>query len=45
MNEASKTGKMEIQDFYNVVNEMENLANISGTAFELAGYQIGGEAS
>lgn len=45
MNESSKTGKMAIQDFYNIVSEMENLANISGTSFQLAGYQIGGEAS
>ena len=45
MNESSKTGKMAINDFYNIVNEMENLANISGEAFNLAGYQIGGEAS
>ena len=45
MNESSKTGMMEIQDFYNIVNEMENLANISGTVFDFAGYSIGGEAS
>ena len=45
MNESSKTGMMEIQDFYNIVNEMENLANISGTVFDFAGYAIGGEAS
>ena len=45
MNESSKTGRMEIQDFYNIVNEMENLANTSGQVFDLAGYKIGGSAS
>ena len=45
MNESSKTGTMEIQDFYNIVNEMENLANTSNQVFDLAGYKIGGSAS
>ena len=44
MNEASQTGKMAIQDFYNIVNEMNNLMAISGEQIELAGVKLDGSA-
>lgn len=44
MNESSKTGKMAIQDFYNIVNEMNNLMAISGEQIELAGVKLDGSA-
>lgn len=44
MNSASKSGYMEIQDFYNIVNEMSNLAAMSGQSFEFMGQTIDGSA-
>ena len=44
MNEAGQTGKMAIQDFYNIVNEMNNLMAISGEQIELAGIKLDGSA-
>ena len=44
MNQAGKTGKMEIDDFYNIVNEMSNLATISGNELEFMGMKIDGSA-
>lgn len=44
MNEASSSGYMEIQDFYNIVNEMSNLASISGQNLEFMGQTISGSA-
>lgn len=35
---------MEIDDFYNIVNEMSNLANITGTKLVFAGQTISGDA-
>ena len=43
MNEAHKTGKMEIQDFYNIVNEMNNLVAATNEAVTL-GYDAKGNA-
>ena len=44
MNESAKTGRMGIQDFYNIVNEMSNLIATSGQPLELAGVQLDGSA-
>ena len=43
MNTAAKDGKMGIQDFYNMVNEMNNLAKISGTTIQFMGQSLSGE--
>ena len=37
MNESATSGYMEIQDFYNIVNEMQNLAVLSGKNLEFMG--------
>lgn len=44
MNDAAKSGKIGIQDFYNIVNEMSNTAQLSGQTIEFMGYQIDGSA-
>ena len=44
MNNAASSGYMEIDDFYNLVNEMTNLANISGNELEFMGQKISGSA-
>ena len=44
LNDAGKTGKMEIQDFTNIVNEMSNLAQISGQKMMFFGQEIDGSA-
>ena len=43
MRDAGKTGKMEIQDFYNIVTEMSNLAAATGTSIEFMGQSINGD--
>lgn len=43
MNTAAKDGKMGIQDFYNMVNEMNNLAKLSGTTIQFMGQSLSGE--
>lgn len=45
MNTAAKDGKMSIQDFYNMVNEMNNLARISGDDIEFMGHTLSGKLS
>lgn len=40
MNEAASSGYMEIDDFYNIVNEMANLVQISGGEVELMGMKF-----
>ena len=42
MNEAGSTGKMAINDFYNIVNEMNNLMAISGETIKLGAYELDG---
>ena len=44
MNESAKTGRMDVQDFYNIVNEMSNLIAISGQPLEIAGIKLDGSA-
>ena len=44
MNSAAKDGHMSIQDFHNIVNEMNNMAAISGTTLEFMGQELGGKA-
>lgn len=44
MREAGKTGYMEIQDFYNIVNEMNNIAAISGNTLSFMGHSLSGKA-
>ena len=44
MNEAGQTGKMAIQDFYNIVNEMNNLIALTGNELVLAGVTLDGSA-
>ena len=44
MNEASSTGRMAVQDFYNIVTEMNNLIALSGEQIELAGVTLDGSA-
>ena len=43
--EAGASGYMEIQDFYNIVNEMNNIASISGETLTFMGQQLGGKAA
>jgi len=43
MREAGSTGKMEIQDFYNIVTEMNNLAAATGTSIEFMGQSLNGD--
>ena len=44
MNEAGETGTMSIQDFYNITNEMNNLAALSGNTIEFMGKKLNGSA-
>ena len=44
LNETAKTGKMDIQDFTNIVNEMSNLAATSGEKLMFFGQEIDGSA-
>ena len=44
MNKASKSGYMEIQDFYNIVNEMNNMAATSGQTLTFMGQKLSGSA-
>ena len=44
MNEAGQTGKMEIQDFYNIVGEMNNLMAASGETLQLGAHKLDGSA-
>lgn len=43
MRSAGQSGKMDIQDFYNVVNEMSNLAAATGSEIEFMGKTIDGK--
>ena len=44
MNQAAKSGYMEIQDFYNIVNEMNNMAAVSGQTLSFMGQTLSGKA-
>ena len=44
MNKAAKSGYMEIQDFYNIVNEMNNMAATSGQTLTFMGKTLSGSA-
>ena len=44
MNGAASSGYMEIQDFYNIVNEMSNMAQLSGQKLMFMGQEIDGSA-
>lgn len=44
LNETAKTGKIDVQDFTNIVNEMSNLAQISGEKLMFFGQEIDGSA-
>lgn len=44
MNQAAKSGYMEIQDFYNIVNEMNNMAAVSGNTLSFMGQTLSGKA-
>lgn len=44
LNETAQTGKMDIQDFTNIVNEMSNLAATSGQKLMFFGQEIDGSA-
>ena len=44
MNQAAKSGYMEIQDFYNIVNEMNNMAAVSGNTLFFMGQTLSGKA-
>lgn len=44
MNEAGESGKISIQDFYNIANEMNNLATLSGNTLEFMGQKLDGSA-
>ena len=44
MNEAGKTGYMSIQDFRNIVNEMNNMAAMTGSDLEFMGRTLNGSA-
>lgn len=44
MNQAAKSGYMEIQDFYNIVNEMNNMAAASGQTLSFMGQTLSGKA-
>ena len=44
LNETAQTGKMDIQDFTNIVNEMSNLAATSGQKLMFFGEEIDGSA-
>ena len=42
MNQAAKDGYMSIQDFYNMVNEMNNIAAMTETGIDFMGYHLSG---
>ena len=44
INEASSSGYMEIQDFYNIVNEMASLVQMSGNTVQWMGQDFDGSA-
>lgn len=44
MNKAAKSGYMEISDFYNIVNEMNNMAQVSGQTLSFMGHTLSGNA-
>ena len=44
MNESKTTGKMAIQDFYNIITEMNNLIALTGNELVLAGVTLDGSA-
>ena len=44
MNASAKSGYMEIQDFYNIVQEMSNMAQSSGQILHFMGQEIDGSA-
>ena len=44
MNQAAKSGYMEIADFYNIVNEMNNMAAASGQTLSFMGQTLSGKA-
>lgn len=44
MNASAKSGYMEIQDFYNIVQEMSNMAQVSGQTLHFMGQEIDGSA-
>ena len=44
MNEAGESGYMGITDFYNIVNEMNNLAKMSGNTLTFMGRELSGDA-
>ena len=44
MNEAGESGYMGITDFYNIINEMNNLAKMSGTTLTFMGRDLSGDA-
>ena len=44
MNASVKSGYMEIQDFYNIVQEMSNMAQVSGQTLHFMGQEIDGSA-
>ena len=44
MNASAKSGYMEIQDFYNIVQEMNNMAQSSGQTLHFMGQEIDGSA-
>ena len=44
MNASAKSGYMEIQDFYNIVQEMSNMAQSSGQTLHFMGQEIDGSA-
>lgn len=44
INEAASSGYMEIQDFYNIVTEMNNMALVSGQTLTFMGQTLDGSA-
>lgn len=44
MDSAGKTGRMKVQDFYNIVNQMNNLAKLSGNQLQFMGETLDGSA-
>lgn len=42
INGAAKNGYMGVQDFYNVINELNNMAKITGQSMQLFGHELTG---
>ena len=42
MHEAAENGGFAVQDFYNIVNEMNNLAALTGTEMQVFGMTLDG---